>query len=547
MAFIEIVDSGTKLTPLKTITDRIEAGRQYMASYVAKAQRNANRYLDSSARSLNLANSLGDESEQRDLPIGEVNYMAMNIRQKVAAISINAPDFQIAHMNEEEKYNLLTRPYAKEVWRKKRWGRLFRRVLTQMFVEGQGFLRYYWDRMTGFELDWVKAENLIIDPHTTDLTWNNLRWGAIDVLVPKEIAEKRYGKAKLEQAEGGDPPFSSQAFSGVSSKKKEDSYKITLYWDGTTEAEIYGKKELSRVDNLYGEVPLKTLLGQINPGGDFGLSDYDTALGTFEMLRRSQNIINNHAANGGGIPWMRSEYIDEKQRQKVINGTHQGYVLLNSVPGEQVLGYTANQPLNPAVLDAMKMLMQGLDADMGVNEYDRGVIQSNPKFATQATLLANRAGARGNLARIEFEQFVEEIIETLFKLSGTWGLNTEPGEQPDDETIVLFEACRDVIDVRVIEESMSFKDPALMQTQSVQVLREASAIAPMLQQTAGVLPNFKMLFDNVLRAYDIRDVDSYYVQAPMMAMPQEGQEKQEGENKDGETGSDEDGGGGEFS
>jgi hypothetical protein len=521
-----------QITKTEQIQARLQASTKFMEPFLLRARRNANRYLDGSATS-HPSGAENAGGEGRDLPVGEVNYLAMNIRQKVAGMSIAAPDFYVTCG--QDYTSELVRFALRDSWQKNNWVRLFQRVLTARFVQGMGFVAYLWDRQKGFQLEYLKADEVFFDPHTTDATWDNPRYGGYHIHLPYETAFARYGKEKFQQPQGASSDVEPVTVAEAHEQEKKN-LKITLYWDELTEAHFYGNVLLEATPNFYKRVPIRTLRGDVNPNlhDEFPLSDYDTSLGNFEMLRRAQNIINNVASNGGGMLWINTTYVDEKQRNRIINGTHNGPLLVNGVPdGGKVMGYTENQQLSPALIEAIRMLSAGLDADQGVTEYDRGVIQSDPKFATQAALLQRSAGARGNLSRTQFEKFIGEIAKTFIELNVLFGLDPDGGP-PTDEAVALWEAFKDVQDVRVIEESLAFKDPAMIQQQNMQLYDLAVQAAPVMAQQ-GFVPNFKLLFDDILRSFDRKNVEQYYIPlAPVGPVDPTGEAPQAGGEPTGE-------------
>lgn len=500
------------------ILARLAAGRTFMGPHRAKAMNCARRYLDPSARALSPgADTAQDGATQ---PVGEANYIAINIRQKVSSIAIGVPDFTIKTSKTPE-HALVVRDFLRESWRKGRWGRLFRRVATQRCIAGMAWVAYRWDRQKGFEMEFVNPDDLIFDPHVTEETWDNPRWAAREINIPVEVAHARWGETVFALADTNSGFEYSSRF--IAEERERKGYRVTVYWDEFTEAVFYGSTLLESGKNHYGRVPIRTFQGDPNPNGEFALGDFDTSLGVFELQRRMMLILNELALHGGGVPWMREDMINEKQRQAVMDGTLRGYVLVNGVQGSEAIGYTANQPLNPAVLEAMRMMGHALDADQGVGDYDRGVLTENPRFASQVVTMANRSGSRGNLVRADFELFVESLMRDDIELTAKFGLDPEQGEVTD-EAQILWQACSDVYDLRVVEESLGFKDPAAVQQQNLQLLREAIQALEPMAATTGVIPNLRTLFDDVLRSFDRKnDLEKYYLEAPAPPQPPEGE------------------------
>lgn len=482
----------------RRIVNRIQAGQRFMEPFVARWERCANRYLDPSTTGLR-SRWMSDQ-KPRSTPVGEYNLIATNIRIKAAAYVITEPDFQIeAEIPEAGK---IIRLFLKRWWRNVNATRIFRRVFVSRAVGGMGFVAYSWDRQRGAILDYLRPADVAVDPHVTDETWNNLRWGAKRICLPYDVAKARYGEEKLVDPEN--------VFIGDQNEYNEQEKKVDIwvYYDEEIEAEIHGSRLLRATPNLYRSVPIRVFQGDVNPDGEFGLSDYDVALGVYEMFRRQQKILNNVAEHGIGVPWLRSEFVDERIVERLLSGEHQGPILVQGAPGEQVVGYTANQNLSEANITALRLLQEAIDSEQGVTDLDRGTPATPSETATKTALRSQRSATRANQNRIELETFVEGIMYDVIRLYINFGL--DPLQDPTEQDIAIWEALSTVQEIRIVEESMMHKDPALKQQQAMQLFSLALQAFPVMTQL-GITPNLKRLFDDILRSFDRRDVDSYYL------------------------------------
>lgn len=507
--------------PLAYIPSRIKAGEEHMAPFTRKSTKNANRYLDSSSKRLSSLNAFND-GKPDSLPVGEINYMAMNIRQKVAASTIANPDWVVECTGENQDAAPVVREYIRKWWHKKKWNRVFRRALTSRFITGLGVVAYMWDAAEGFTVEYVRPDDFVIDPHTTDEGWDNPRWAARKIKLPCDEAYKRYG----DQIDG---VWEGDINSAESAKKSVD---IWIYYDQDYEAEVWNGKVLGEPrPNLYGRVPMRIICGDPNPDGEFPLGDYDTSLGVFEGLRKQHNILNGIASHGGARMWIRSDFIDPKVKESVLDGSHQGPIPVSGVPGESALGYVSPEPINEATLSTINLLMDGLRSDQGVIDLDTGVTDNSNETATQTAIRSTRSGARANLLRSECEGFVEDVVNDMVRISALFGL--DPSQDPDEDDILVWEALTSVLEVRIVEESMMFRDPGQRQQQSMQLFQLATSSFELMNQL-GFAPNLKKLFDDVLRSFDRRDVDQYYLPTPGIMGGQGGQENPQEEMQPGD-------------
>ncbi|HLK55048.1 MAG TPA: hypothetical protein VKU00_00700, partial [Chthonomonadaceae bacterium] len=307
-----------------------------------------------------------------------------------------------------------------------------------------------------------------------------------------------YPKAEAEFAvQPGDIPNLDEP-----SPVNRDTVELWCYWDETTEAVLFGSEVLFKGPNLYGQVPLYFLEGEVAPESEFSLGDYDTATGLQEMLARLQSQINDQAENGGAIGWYNGALLPDGSKQAFEDGRPSGFVEISGGGAEDVFGYVSGQQMSPALLEAFRMAQQGLDSVTGVNEYQRGVINNSVKFATEAAMLANQSGARGNQARIVFEQFIDRVAKAVLKVVLKFGPALME-EQASPEDMMLFAALTGVTDICVLEGSTAYKDPVADMQSSLQLLQ---VMMPFIQ--AGLVNPLPMITD-VFRAFGKRDVGKY--------------------------------------
>lgn len=495
------------MTTDKVILDRLEKGREHLAKFAAKVKHAAARYRDSSGKSLGLPG--GDTGHgRRDQPVGEINNLAINARQKAAAIAFASPDWSITAEDPEDIE--IARTYIRDLWIERDWVRIVRRALLFRIVGGMGFVAYLWDPAEGFVLEFVHPKDLIVDPNVLDETWHKPRYGGRKVRMPVEEAYVRYGKEEIAE-EFFDKHVQREA------RPDENTVEIKLYWDRDTEAEAYGDRVLRKVRNEYDGVPIVPLQGDVNLDGEFSLGDYDQGLGAMEMIRRLQNLLNDAAQNGAGIPWFRADLIDESVRDQYIAGTYRGPLPINGMSGEEAAGYTSNMQLNEALLHALQYCTAGLDSDQGVTDLDRGVRDPTQRgeLATQTMLRASRSSSRGAQQRGEFERFCERITRALVKCTVSFGLDPRHGEVTE-QSVRLWYACKQVNSARIIEESTAYKDPAVEQTSAMQLLQTMVSAMPLLLQLAAMgaarkLPDITRFIEDVLRTSRRHQLDKYFL------------------------------------
>lgn len=520
----------------ETILGRIRTGQRFIERGLGERERIAcKRFLDGSEASAYLLydddnfDGVGVLPEAQE--VGNVNYLAINILTKVAAVAIGDPDFHvdtgsddpiIMQMQEGSNSPALSRQdmaeivrrFIRSLWELKGWSRVFRKALLRRSLSGMGIVAYLWHDEDGPLFESVRARDFACDPCVTD--WRNLHWAARRIKMRHEDARARYPKiGDLVTAPPSDIPNLDEP-----SPLSRDTVELWVYWDKQTEATCYGAEVLEQGPNLYGRVPLLILEGDIAPESELSMGDYDTASQLQEMLARLQSMINNQAENGGAIGWYNPGLLDDTSKNAFDSGRPQEFIATQG-DGHEVFGYIPGQPSDPMLMQAFTLAQRGLDSVTGVSEYQRGVINQDVKFATEAALLANQSGARGNQARIEFEQYLNFAARCLLQMVAAFA----PAMMGDgaSEDALLLQSIQAVQDIKVIDASTSYKDPQAEMQTNLQLLQ---AMMPFIQ--AGLV-NPTPLIADVFRAFGKRDVNKYFAQPGQQTPPQPGAPGQPGQ------------------
>lgn len=504
----------------------ITLGKRFVERGLASRDKiHAKKFLDGSPAAALL---LDDDGEGEGvLPDGQesgnVNYLATNVLTKVASIAIGDPDWfvdcgedppidpmQLAAMQmlgmplpiTKAELAQIARRALRDLWKRRGWARIGQKALLKRSISGMGFIAVLWHDTEGPVLQHVKACNLAVDPDVTD--WRKLRKAAIQIKMPRADAQARWPDADFGTAAIGDIPNLDEPH-----PRSRDCVPIWLYWDQEKEVYVFGSTVLEEAENLYGRVPLYVLEGDIAPESEFSIGDYDTATQIQEMLARLIIVICNQAENEGAIGWHNPALLDEGSKDIFSNGRPSRSVPIMGSP-EDAFGFASGAPMNPAVLECFRLMMQGLDSATGVSEYQRGVLSQQVKFATEAALLANQSGSRGNQARIQYELFLSEVGLAVVDLLVRFGPSLMNPLEPSDEDDLLLEALSEVKDLCVLENSTSYKDPAYEMQTSLQLL---TAMMPFVE--AGVVNPLPLITD-VFRAFGKRDVNKYLAQQTML-------------------------------
>lgn len=528
------------LTSDEKVLERLAAGKNHVKRGLADRDGIAcKRFLDGSENADSLL--YGDaNTDSGVLPesqeVGSVNYLAINILVKAASIAFGDPDFHVDCGEEDPlasappypptlggqmgmgaggvdpatgmpiaaptmpldlskaDFAEIVRIYLKTLWKARGWARTSRKALIKRSISGMGIIAALWHPDLGPVLEHVRAQDLAINPNVRD--WDRPGWAARRLWMDREEAARRYPKFEhLFDLPPGDIPNLDEP-SGLT----KHSVEIWTYWDETTETVIYGSDVLVKGPNLYKRVPLYFLEGDIAPESEFSIGDYDIAIGQQMMLARLIAMIMEQAENSGAIGWYNPALMHDQTKQSFEDQRSNGFIALNG-DATDCMGYIQGMPLSPALLEAFRLMQQGLDSTTGVSEYQRGVLNQQVKFATEAALLANQSGARGTQARVEFEQFLDKLSRAVLDMTTQFAPSLML--ESDEKDMLLLEAISLVEDVCVQESSTTYKDPANEQQSNLMLLQ---VLMPFID--AGLINPLPLIMD-VLRAFGKRDTSKY--------------------------------------
>ena len=480
---------------------RIRTGQRFVERGLAERDRIAcKRFLDGSESAAYLLydddnwDGVGILPEAQE--VGNVNYLAINIQTKVASVAIGDPDFYVNCGEADADAAEIVKRFLRDLWKARFWARVCRKALLKRSISGMGIVAYLWHDELGPVIEHVRAKDLAIDPNVVD--WHHPKWGARRIRMARADAEARYPKhQEYFQGPSHDIPNLDEP-----APMSRDNLELWCYWDTTTEAVMYGQTVLETGPNLYGCVPLLFLEGDIAPESEFSLGDYDSATQLQDMLARLQSQINNQAENGGAIGWYNPALLDDSSKDAFTQGRPQEFVAVTA-GAEETFGFISGEQMAQSLMEAFRIAQQGLDSVTGVTEFQRGVLNQNVKFATEAALMANQSGARGNQARIEYEQFLDSVARAVVDMVVRFGPSMMVEQDPND--LGLMNALLSVQDICVLESSTAYKDPASEMQSSLQLLQ---AMMPFVQ--AGLVNALPLLTD-VFRAFGKRDVQKYLV------------------------------------
>lgn len=490
------------------IAARIRIGKSFCRKFILNDRQSSARFRDATNPTMWIpADDDWDETEggdvPQDTPVGQSNLLTTNIITKCAAIAIGDPDFYVTAEDADNAH--IAREFLRAKWRLSNWVKLSERALQKRYVSGLGILAYLWDKDKRSAFEFVQTWDLALDPHTQ--YFHDVKWAARRIKMPLRDALARYGRDKFGTLGDG------KTDDGALDRTKVE---VWLYFDQESEVHIYDNKVLERDTNKYGGVPLLFLEGDIDPGTSiWPLGDSQIAAGLQAELSDLNSLISNSAKHGGALNLVNIKMLGKGGQEALEDGQQQGYIPVEDVVTPPIVRIPG-EPLSETLLEAKREAQQSIDSITGVNQYQRGVISQKSHFATEAALVGQQSGARGIQAQIEFERFVSRMAEIVILLEREFGGPTE--NHTTDEEYILWQALSDVTEVRVIESSTAYKDPAFEMQQAMQILNVMAGLFPIFQQI-GKVPNYVEYANDILRASAKHDLARYWIDLPPQPQP----------------------------
>lgn len=481
---------------------RISVGKRTIQTYADSDRLYSSRYLDPTAKNVTMDPSVAmyeDQLAGTTVEAGVPNSFLINVNTKLAAVGVNDPDFHI--LSRDEDVPPLVRSWLRRVWIQQDITRALNKAEQKWFICGMGIVRYMWDEVRRVpDVEHVQTWQFFHDPNVK--SWKKLRWAGCCFSMSREDAKEYYKDTDFE----ADP-----------TKGDTESVVIDMYWDEVVEAHVWNGKVLKRVPNLYRRPPFLVLEGDANPNPSrYPIGDGRTTAGVCALLANMYKMLANTATNGGPITFVNKNLVDETAERSLEMAIEQGVVPVVDNP-DNVFARISSEALSPAVLEANASMQRALDASMGVTAFQRGQTVDRANTATETMTVVQQSGARGVEARVKLERFLDDLAGVFVQMQDWFGGPDNAAEDYHPMETIIWQACRMVDEVHVVEGSTVFRDPNMDQQQAMLLFNLALGAAPVMAQATGKMPNIEKLFTDVLTSFGRRDTSMYILDAPQPA------------------------------
>lgn len=536
------------------IIGRVRYASEWLKMFRQSDLTASNQYID--ANGSTYGDDMGWDDEKGDpfrdiadvpdvVPIGQPNYMAINLEISAAALSSQTPKL---HIRADEGPNGFPNSPAivQQAWQQTWVNGAFKREMRAAWIKrkicGLGCLWYRWDENYGFVIENVTSNRFFFDPHATNM--RRLRYAGVAINLPMSEAIRRYDPdaehdwfTVSENDSDAGPPDGAfkralsrikEAFSfsgsgesdanGYASQEKT-TCRIYIYFDIDREVHIYNDQIVLDKKNLYGKVPLLFKGLFIDPRDrilPLGMNVF--ARGLNQALVWLSQIAWNTAKNGAPITLFDSAHIQGPERTALENGSASqmvGIKALNKdhppiirIPGEQ---------LPPAFGTARMDNQVALDSIMGASSGMRGETPAGVT-ATAAMLSESKSNAMMVDEQFEFEEWCSDVATAFVMCSQRFG-GPEKGKETPSEVTLLWHAFMAVKHVNVVNGSTSFSNPATELQASMQLYTTVTQSWELWMGLAarGIVkkvPKLESIYTDLLIAFNRTNTDEYWMDAP---------------------------------
>lgn len=540
------------------LDDNEVIGRVRLADRWLKKFRDAdisasNQYIDANNSTVggdswddDMGNVFRSEADTPDvIPIGQPNYMAINVEVGSAAVSSQTPKLHIL-ANEARENGFPGSPAIiqgawQQTWMKQGMKRHMRAAWQKRMICGMGCVWYRWDEKRGFVIDNVTSNRFFFDPHTADISMKNLDYAGVAINMPISKAIRTYdpnGENQYFSSENREMQAEAKEVSmeraeretkarlnhtdddGPGASGERQTVKIFIYFDMESEVHIYQDQVIHRRENLYGAIPLLFRKLYEDPRDrilPLGMNVY--ARGLNQQLVWLADIASNTAKNGASISIYDTNVINGETETALQKGSASQYIGIKSPlnPARPPIVRIPGEKLPDGFGVARAEAQAAMDGIMGASPGMRG--QSTPGVTATASMLSeSRSNAMQVDNQMEYEEWCTDVATAWIACTQKFGGPDEKKKTPG-QAIVLWHAFCAVLSVTVVSGSTSFSNPATELQASMQLFTTITQAWELFMALAAKglidkVPKIETILNDLLIAFNRSNIDEYWEKAP---------------------------------
>jgi len=482
----------THLTPKELILERLRVSKDpARKARIYALRRIAANILDLDSYQPNLSEEISDYPDlvPSIYEEGRHNQVAVNTQIQAKSLVFNLPNPRWSNVA-DPVISEIRAAYFKERWRKLRYDLMYREVLMDALICGEG----------NIDLGVRGGEPFQEWGNTLEITWDPSY---------RHPHEKRYRFREKCLPLGDALTFYPALASKIplhSPKDAEKNVKITVYFDETTKAVLYRNEFLEWTLNPYGgRIPGIMLPLFLKPSIKYPTGLVEEQLGLHRLMLRLQRKFREVARRTGSPVGVATGNFNEADLDELSSGK-EGVILRSPAPTSSFRWEPGGEISNTELL-LYKMMEQWLNATSGVHEFQQGRTDTQVEFATQLGLLAQMSGVQGKYVQIVFEEMIKESILWEMRLA-KW--NDSPMSLVIQNTLIEFDEFNPIQpflgtdgELELAPGGTSYKSPA-QKLQEAIVLAQALALSNSLPQ-----PIQPLYLDLVLQAAEVQNKNEW--------------------------------------
>lgn len=424
------------------------------------------------------------------------NPVTSNTAIQAKSLSFNKPDFEWRYVR--PGVAMTRKAWYLAHYDRQGWSDMYQWVLLDAIISGEGTF-FAGVRAGECFLEWgdaldVRWDTAFKEPHKRRFVFR-------DIHLPASEAVTRFPTlAKLIHYKPGQ--------SGC-----EKTVTITQYWSRTTRATMYKGEFLEQPSpNEYGRLPGGVVQFFRRPGIKYSEGSVEMQLGTLQMVLRLQRYFRETTLRAGAPVGVAAGFPDESAIDQAQSGEEA--VILRSPSNRASFKWETPGEVSQTSMKLYEMLMQALNAESGVNDFQKSQTDVNVDFASQLTFLAQQSGVQAKHTAQQFEAGVVDSIKLFMEIGATFagpidlyieGTAFEFG--PEMPINPLLGSDGEIV---MKPGGMQYKSPA-QKLQETMIL--AGALKEAITMPQGIAERFLKM---VLDAAEVDDTDSWvdgFVQA----------------------------------
>lgn len=420
---------------------------------------------------------------------GRHNPLGTNIQIQAKSLAFYQPS--VTWQFVEEEVSAVREAWTLSYFRKQKYAEMFRLALQDMLISGQGTIQggvrdgdVYLEYCDALDVQWDQAYH---EPHLRRYVFRARR-------MPASEAVQRYPDMKRHVNMNHDGTGGERIVT------------IHYYYSKTTCAALYGSELIyGPAKTPYeGYLPFADMTFQREPSVAHPTGSAEKQIGSLTLLYRLQQAWRETILRSPPVGVLSGQFMEGDVDALLLG--EESTILRAKTPNSVFDWKTGAEVSNSSIALGQK-IQQNMNAESGVNDFQRSQTDVNVDFASQLSFMAAQSGVQGRYTAQRFEEGVKDALNLLCRIGKEYAppvqLYIGDEQYTFDEMMPIREMLGDDGQIVIAPGGMEYKSPA-------QKLQEAAMFAQTLAAVSGVpAPIQERYIEMVLDAFGIDGVSDW--------------------------------------